>query len=106
MPIPKNFLIRLEREVRQGELTLEQAYEAAFHQIKPSKVAYRKEMKPHLDTLQAWYEQLAPELGANLCSIIAPSATPIKAQHGRGNGSPGALYWKQNLPFRAFSKDL
>jgi hypothetical protein len=84
MPIPKNFLIRLEREVRQGELTLEQAYEAAFHQIKPSKVAYRKEMKPHLDTLQAWYEQLAPELGANLCSIVAPSATPIKAQHGRG----------------------
>jgi hypothetical protein len=51
------FLIHLENDVRQGKITLDQGYEKAFLQIKPSSATYRKEMKPHMDALQAWYEQ-------------------------------------------------
>ena len=82
MPILANLLTHLERDIREGKLTLEQAYEAAFRRIKPSQTAYRKEMKPHIDTLQAWYERLAPELATNFCFIVAPSTAPIREQHG------------------------
>jgi hypothetical protein len=61
------FLDRLERDVRAGKLTLEHAYEVAFRRLKPAQAPYRPAMKPALDTLQAWYEQRAPELGAAVC---------------------------------------
>jgi hypothetical protein len=61
------FLDCLERDVRAGKLPLEHAYEAAFRHIKPVQTPYRPAMKPVLDTLQAWYEQQAPALGAAVC---------------------------------------
>jgi hypothetical protein len=53
----ENFLIRLENDIRLGKITLDQAYEEALLQIKPSSATYRKEMKPPIHALQAWYEQ-------------------------------------------------
>lgn len=70
----ETFLNRLEREVRAGTLTLEQAYEAAFRRIKPAQAPYRPAMKPALEMLQAWYEQRALEFGAAVCFLPAPTA--------------------------------
>lgn len=70
----ETLLNRLEREVRAGTLTLEQAYEVAFRRIKPAQAPYRPAMKPALETLQSWYEQRAPALGAAVCFLPAPTA--------------------------------
>lgn len=79
MLLPTHFLNRLERDVRKGKLTLEHAYEVAFRRIKPAQARYRQPMKPALEALQAWYEQRAPELGAAVCSLVAPPPVAFKS---------------------------